>query len=551
MRRPHLTALALLAGVSIIVQPGVANSEAPTGCLLPGIDDRCEAWESRFSQNIRETPSDLPGPWRVSSSDTGARAAVNSRGTVAFVNGQNVDWPSDCQDQGWLSDRIQTVAYDLDSGAVLWHNQIHAPDCSWTALGRGIAVSADDSAVFVVGVAAKGNASDVLVHALDAETGHLLWQTQYDGAFGGQDDAFDLVASPDGNSIMVAASEQVSSLGVAFRGASRIYQHRELSTWMEGDVDVSLLTFDASSGTLLDRDVVGGETFKIDGVDRGSWDHALDIAIAADGSHLAISAAMDGKESYRDLRPHVAVLGFDAAGSGWTHSSTYRSPGSPLGLERAADGYVLSGLETTQSKPDSPYSIALISEGGDARWSTLYEVGPKSGAPRGLAVDPVRGTIAATGLESSRGSALSVLVLEASTGETRWSSFFRDPRTSTTVVFNYDQDQMPYVAVDSLTGDIRLTHLREAGKTLRTVSLDGMTGMQEWVGLHHYPERAALEDSTQYPYPRGIATSPTGHTLVYGTVFVQLRDQCRYNAGAFWAPFPCTRDDLLAIAFAP
>jgi DNA-binding beta-propeller fold protein YncE len=133
------------------------------------------------------------------SSDTPASIAVSPDGQTVFVT-------------GFFGDD-DTIAYNAATGAQLWISHFNVK----TGLNqaKSLVVSHDGKAVNVTGYvpAAKGSGNDYLTEAYNAATGALLWQSRYAGAASGNDQGRAVAISPDDSTVYVTGRSMGASTG--------------------------------------------------------------------------------------------------------------------------------------------------------------------------------------------------------------------------------------------------------------------------------------------------------------------------------------------------
>jgi outer membrane protein assembly factor BamB len=119
-----------------------------------------------------------------------------------------------------------TVAYDLDTGEKLW-SSIHVVGLGGGSSPTAIAVTPDGARLFITGVSDSGedNAEgrDYMTVAYDAATGSELWAAPFDGAAGGRDQAYSLVVTPDGGSVIVTGRSDTGPSEIAPSGPASDY----------------------------------------------------------------------------------------------------------------------------------------------------------------------------------------------------------------------------------------------------------------------------------------------------------------------------------------
>lgn len=219
---------AAMASVVLVVlsasTPAPAAPVTPADCVLPG-DSRCETWTARVDGGRY---------------DQAVVMAASSSGDRIFLAGKSS--PSNSSD-------FLTTAFS-SAGTVLWERRLPGGEIPLSAT-----VTPDNASVVVAG---QGGGAKVSVVAYNAATGEQQWVATYDGGHG-YAAAFDVVSSPDGTMIFVAAA----SLGPEG----------------PGDVDYVTLGIDRMSGAIR-------WTTRSSSPGEGN-DNPLAIAISPDGRTVA------------------------------------------------------------------------------------------------------------------------------------------------------------------------------------------------------------------------------------------------------------------------
>jgi hypothetical protein len=100
-----------------------------------------------------------------------------------------------------------TFALDTSTGDRIWAALYTEPDIK--NAGVAIAVSPDNSSVFVATTSRGPHADDYATLAYDAATGQQLWISRYDGVGSANDDSADIEVAPDGAHVYVTGQSYV------------------------------------------------------------------------------------------------------------------------------------------------------------------------------------------------------------------------------------------------------------------------------------------------------------------------------------------------------
>lgn len=180
--------------------------------------------------------------------------AVSADGTKVFVTGHS-------------RSGYATIAYNSDSGAVVWFRRYLVPVHGSTAYA--VAASPDGTKVFVTGRGGGTTnvnlADDMVTIAYDALTGATLWNDRYaDPVDPTRDErGYNIAPSPDGSTIVVSGSAQDP------QSAQRLH-------------DFLTVAIDAATGS---RRWVARESSAPDAVD----DVAAALAVSYDGSQVYVT----------------------------------------------------------------------------------------------------------------------------------------------------------------------------------------------------------------------------------------------------------------------
>jgi hypothetical protein len=198
------------------------------------------------------------GPYVGDGTDWANEVATTADGGLVVVAGTSTG-----------TDELQTttvIAYDGDTGTQLWVKRLR------TGWGFAVDLSPDGSTVFVTGD------TGFRTTAIDAASGAKLWSKSLVGTLPDENFGYDLAASPDGASVLVAG-ERDHALGVVAYGA-------------------------ATGDRLWRRTYVGA----------GGYSRAVGISITPDGSAAVVTgidAVLQGDTIY-DSTFDVFTSAFDA-----------------------------------------------------------------------------------------------------------------------------------------------------------------------------------------------------------------------------------------------
>ncbi len=160
-----LTLLTLIAALlPAIAGQTVAQAQMLDGCVLPGVDDRCETW----------TVIDDPEPDPQMAYQQPSALDVSPSGELVVTAGYSAQDLFDTA--GEARSRWRLLASDAVSGAQRWLVQPGPDD----AYARPLGVDATDTTVIATGYASSGfgaRDASALVVAVDATDGAVLWET--------------------------------------------------------------------------------------------------------------------------------------------------------------------------------------------------------------------------------------------------------------------------------------------------------------------------------------------------------------------------------------
>jgi DNA-binding beta-propeller fold protein YncE len=248
MPSPRLACVLTTVLVAAFALP--AGADPGPGCLLDGYDDRCELW-----LQVEDDPDGL--------------APLQSATALAASPDGSIVYTSLLESTGGGFDsrsRWAVTARRTDTGSLLWAYRETAAPTEYS-FPTTIAVSPDGSRVFVSGSRRPeviAGDSHLVTRALDAATGQVEWEAEYDGPGNGIDNARKLVVSPDGTQVFVA--------GISGPGAN---------------LDYAAIAYDAATG---------GELWvtRYQGIGANLVDSPFDVAVSEDGETLAMTGHSGG-----------------------------------------------------------------------------------------------------------------------------------------------------------------------------------------------------------------------------------------------------------------
>jgi DNA-binding beta-propeller fold protein YncE len=282
--------------------------------------------------------------------DDRAFALVPSpNGHTLFVTGES---------EGRGRSAATTVAYDSKSGSQEWVSRQHPGRDQNTF--RDLAISPDGTRLYATGW--SGNPPAFLSEALDAGTGHSLWDAMFHRHPDDFDQATAIAVAPDGGNVLVGGSSGGSSgvvemVTIDYDPATG--DARWVRTHAEGETNwLSELAIAPDGGSLavtgsvqprgkLDMDAVT-IVYRLDtgaklwlrryGDPAGRYDYANVVAYAPDGSTVYVAGRGDVSEA-----THFFTVAYDAANGAkeWLRRSKDRGSApfaSALGISVAPDG---------------------------------------------------------------------------------------------------------------------------------------------------------------------------------------------------------------------
>ena len=310
------------------------------------------------------------------------------------------------------------VALDASDGSELWRT-VHAGSLGHEDELTALALAPDGATLFATGAANERNTTpvnppDVLVLAVDATTGSLLWSRELDHS--DQDErGVGLVASPDGARLYLSAVADVDffqcdywthgldaasgaslwealfdyDIPLAFRedrpvglalapDGARLYvtgSTYENAFAFEG-YDWATVAYDTADGTLLWESAW----------DAGPDDRAVDLVPSADGARLYVGGHT--AEGF-----FLTVIAYDSASGqqDWRSEIVSGLGSRAVDLELAPDGRSLL-LLGREGEDEALVALGLHHESGELAWRADYDgVLPEGDRGAALRIDPTLG----------------------------------------------------------------------------------------------------------------------------------------------------------------
>jgi WD40 repeat protein len=251
--------------------------------------------------------------------DSPRALSVSSDGSTLFAAG-TVDTAS--QSENYL-----ISAMDAATGSVKWSTTYNGVRHSYDTAGE-LALSPDGSTVYVTGTALRTSIrGDVVTLALDATDGSISWSARYDGPAQGLDAGSDLAVSPDGASVVVAASSQGPS----------------------GFWDYQTIAYDAATGASLWQERYEGP--------GDSADLVSAVGISGDGTQVVVTGTV-----YPTEKSDIFTIAYSLPTGDPLWSAQYSGPGDHLdqadALAIAGDRVFITGSSEGTSTGDDYVTLA-------------------------------------------------------------------------------------------------------------------------------------------------------------------------------------------------
>lgn len=337
----------------------------------------------------------------------------------------------------------QVIAYDADTGAVVWHSTFDAGGDTDNA--EGVVMAPSGGRVFVTGESnvSRKRGFDIVTSAFDAHNGDRLWTRRYDGPHGGFDEARGLDISSDGTRLFVTGTSNDDYLTIAYRTR-------------------------------------GGRQLWVRRFDDGVKDDAKDIAVSPTGGQVFVTGT-SGPGIGTDYAT-VAYRG-DNGRELWRRSFGTVDGGdqaAALAVGPSGSRVYVTGKSTTPGGSKDIATVSYRSTTGKTEWRARYD-GPDglSDQGRAIAVSPDGSSVFVTGTSDHAGGQIDKVTIgyASNTGAERWSA-----RADT------DSGMGITVTPDGAT-------VVSAGRS--TVAYDATTGVQGWSAAGETLFVVADPDGTQ------------------------------------------------------
>lgn len=273
-----------------------------------------------------------------------------------------------------------------------------------TDVGQALAVGPDGERVFAAVSSMDDPVQehmDVVVVAYNATTGYQEWTRRYNGPDDLHDLAFEIAASPDGETVAVA-------------GASE-------SRHTEYQFDGIVLGFDTETGNQRWRDRFVGS---------GHGNDAFDgVAFSPDSDRVFTT----GWTWQNETRFDFVTRGLDARDGAVSWTSLYDGPEAAdgfstsrdlswAGVSVAPDGQrvYVAGPSGGEAGLSQFTAVAYDATHGTPVWTTRYDEETSDGIAADVAAGPQGDRVYLTGATSGRGVDYGTLALDADTGSARW-----------------------------------------------------------------------------------------------------------------------------------
>lgn len=399
--------------------------------------------------------SEVPGEqvWATrygsASHDDGAGdVGLSPDGSTLYVTGTSAG--------AGTADDYATVAYDASTGTQLWEQRYDGGTGRRDRAGS-LDLSPDGSKVFVTGWSGSTTSKvDYATVAYDAASGAQLWVTRYTSAGRHYEFPHDIVASPDGSSVIVTGNTQVNK------------------------ADFLTVAYDPSTGAEL---WVARY--------RPGWS-ASGLGMSPDGSVVFVTGMTNIR--YRTpTTPRVTAdfgtVAYDASTGVKLWSQTYDAGFGHNdyagALDLSPDGSTLFvlGQSAGPTRQTDYATVAYDSSSGAEKWVTRY-TGPhnRTDRPSGIVASPDGSAVFVTGYGYGRTDVFEyqTLAYDASTGDTLWVKRYDGRGDASAAAFDIGvspDGAHVFVTggrVDSDTGEL------SGDVDYATVAYDALTGARSW-----------------------------------------------------------------------
>jgi outer membrane protein assembly factor BamB len=316
------TAIAVSADGSKLFVTGESYGSSTTGTAYATVaynaSSGAQLWVKRYN-----------GP--VNGSDRAFAIAVSPDGTRVFVTGGSYSGSTKGSDYA-------TVAYDGSTGAQLWAKRYEGPGAEDE--GRGIAVSADGSKVFVT-----GEAGDYATIGYNASTGSQLWAKRYNGPGNGEDYGLALALSPTGTKVFVT--------GFGYTDSAKGF-------------DYGTVAYNTSTGSQL-------WASRYNGAGSGG-DFAYGVAVSGDGAKVFVTGQSDAGAS-----DDYATVAYNSSTGAKLWSTRYDGPAGntdgayAIGVNPAGTKVFVTGESYGGPVPGyDAATVAYNTSTGSKLWASRY-----------------------------------------------------------------------------------------------------------------------------------------------------------------------------------
>lgn len=395
-----------------------------------------------------------------------------------------------------------------------WVARLDGPGIASTETGRAVAISPDGSTVFTAASGGIGSQADLLVWAMDAQTGHEEWIATVTVDAPGDGFARELAVSPDGSRLFLAGAAgdedgELDGVTAAFDASSgevlwtaemdlgpsdylgslatdgeAVYAIGSTET-SEGDTDLLAVSFDADDGTQRWITTYDGTAESTD----GTWVNSL--ALSPDGSSLYAVGTSRGNGTFYD----VVAIAYDTADGEMSWVTRYggSSVDEGLSLALSPDGQTVyvGGRTVVGGERGSDFLVlALDASDGEERWEGLYD-GPTHRELIGtqLVVDPKGERVYIAGLSDDEELDpgwwdYTVVAYETTEGKQVWEARYSAPLNVNEVAWGLAV--APNGSRVVVTGESwgLGTPFANQGDIV-TVALEADTGEQAWVARYN------------------------------------------------------------------
>lgn len=366
----------------------------------------------------------------------------------------------------------------------------NGPELSWltrydagvssfdTDIGRGVVISPDGSRVYVTGESGGSQTRnlDYATLAYDADTGEQLWESRYDGPFGGAADlAADIAVSPDGGTVIITGRSQgvgtntdYATIAYDADTGAELWVARYNGPGNDRDLPCPVAEFECLVVT-DDMVFVTGNTI-VDPTAQVNWGDYATVAYSLDTGEELWVAHYDGPTNSND-----SANAIDVSPDGNTIVVTGNSPSVDTATDYA--------------------TVAYNADTGDELWVARYNgPGNLSDNANAVVISPDGERVFVSGLdrnENCRFSTdqncmdLATVAYGMDTGEQLWVARYNGPGDGS--------DNNRGIAVSADGGTVVIAGYSDGGDSFwdyATIAYDAATGAQSWVSRYNGPGNA-------------------------------------------------------------